>query len=234
MRSPRRRDLPRATRYSCPGGWDRPQRRKVRMPDDDDILSPVLGATSDPPRSEPRRDPLAGAARRREPELPDRSPTRSSTSPTRSTPRRRGHVVLTPSATQGTFYLNLNLVRSESPRVRRPSDAPEPARRPPPTASRSRTSRVEVWHTHAPGRYSGFASLGRRGRRAARDAVTDGAGTTFFDTIYPGWYTGRPPNPLEGRAGQADRSHDADVLSDGPFAARVPPGVVRRRTAIAR
>ena len=104
--------------------------------------------------------------------------------------------VLTPSATAGPFYLNLNLVRSDitegQPGLRtrlnlhvvRASDcSPLP------------NARVEVWHTHAPGRYSGFASRGTQGQTWLRGTqFTDGTGTAFFDTIYPGWYQGRTPH----------------------------------------
>ena len=104
--------------------------------------------------------------------------------------------VLTPSATQGPFYLNLNLVRVDitegQPGLRtrlnlhvvRASDCTPLS-----------TARVEVWHTHAPGRYSGFASRGTQGQTWLRGTqFTDATGTAFFDTIYPGWYQGRTPH----------------------------------------
>ncbi|TRW96709.1 intradiol ring-cleavage dioxygenase [Paracoccus sp. M683] len=59
-------------------------------------------------------------------------------------------------------------------------------------------ARVDIWHCDAQGNYSGFAGQGS-------DAVSDTAGQTFlrgtqmadaqglvaFQTIYPGWYSGR-------------------------------------------
>lgn len=50
----------------------------------------------------------------------------------------------------------------------------------------------DLWHTNAPGRYSGFASEGTAGLTWLRGIqVTDSRGIACFETVYPGWYTGR-------------------------------------------
>ena len=101
--------------------------------------------------------------------------------------------VLTPSQTQGPYYLNLNLVRSDITEglpgqatrlwvyVVRASDCA-------PLVNAS----VDVWHTDAIGRYSGIAQLGTAGLTFLRGIqFTDANGLAVFDTIYPGWYQGR-------------------------------------------
>ena len=52
---------------------------------------------------------------------------------------------------------------------------------------------VDLWHSDADtGRYSGYAALGTAGETWMRGLqVTDASGRACFDTIYPGWYTGR-------------------------------------------
>jgi protocatechuate 3,4-dioxygenase beta subunit len=101
--------------------------------------------------------------------------------------------VLTPSETQGPYYLNLNLIRSDITEgkpgiptrlflnVVRASDCT-----PIPNAA------CDVWHCDALGVYSGIPSLGTAGQTFLRGIqFTDASGMTYFDTIYPGWYPGR-------------------------------------------
>jgi len=100
---------------------------------------------------------------------------------------------IAPSLTQGPYYLNLNLMRSDITeglaglptrlhvQVVRSSDcAPIP------------NAVVDLWHNNAPGVYSGFANQGTQGQTFLRGVqTTDANGATYFDTIYPGWYPGR-------------------------------------------
>jgi protocatechuate 3,4-dioxygenase beta subunit len=100
---------------------------------------------------------------------------------------------MTPSNALGPYWLNLNLVRSNIteglPGVKtrifinvvRASDcAPVP------------NATVDVWHTNALGAYSGFAGQGTAGQTFLRGVqFTDANGSTYFDTIFPGWYPGR-------------------------------------------
>jgi protocatechuate 3,4-dioxygenase beta subunit len=100
---------------------------------------------------------------------------------------------LTPSETQGPYYLNLNLVRSDITEgypgyksriiihVVRASDC-----------SAVQNAAVDVWHANAAGVYSGYAQQGTQGLTFLRGVqYTDANGTAMFDTIYPGWYQGR-------------------------------------------
>jgi protocatechuate 3,4-dioxygenase beta subunit len=107
--------------------------------------------------------------------------------------RMQAVCVLTPSETQGPYYLDLNLNRIDITEgyaglptriflhVVRASDCT-----PVPNAI------VDLWHNNAPGTYSGFASQGTAGLTFLRGVqTTDANGTAYFDTIYPGWYPGR-------------------------------------------
>lgn len=105
---------------------------------------------------------------------------------------------LAPQATEGPFYLDPELVRADITEGRpgaplelvlqvvtadcRPVDG----------------ARVDVWHCDAQGNYSGFA---RQGSDEVLDTsaetflrgtqFTDADGIARFETIYPGWYSGR-------------------------------------------
>ena len=101
--------------------------------------------------------------------------------------------VLTPSETQGPYYLNLNLLRADiteglpgiptrlTLNVVRASDCTPIA-----------NAAVDVWHCDSQGKYSGIPALGTGGQTWLRGVqFTDANGQTYFDTIYPGWYPGR-------------------------------------------
>jgi protocatechuate 3,4-dioxygenase beta subunit len=152
--------------------------------------------------------------------------------------------VLTPEATEGPYYLDLDEVRSDitEGRVGAPLDlritvvdastcAPLPE------------AAVDVWHCDADGIYSGFvdASTGAngpppRGGGGSR-VVQAGDGTTFlrgtqvtdadgvagFATIYPGWYRGRAVHihtkvHVGGSVVHTGQLFFADDLSDAVFA----------------
>ena len=54
---------------------------------------------------------------------------------------------------------------------------------------------VNVWSANAAGKYSGLKREGTEGQMFLRGIQrTDAAGFVNFKTIYPGWYTGRPPH----------------------------------------
>ncbi|MCB9681608.1 MAG: hypothetical protein H6733_09075 [Alphaproteobacteria bacterium] len=54
---------------------------------------------------------------------------------------------------------------------------------------------VEVWHAAAGGLYSGYAAQGTSGQTYLRGAqVTAPSGVASFQTVYPGWYSGRTPH----------------------------------------
>jgi len=99
--------------------------------------------------------------------------------------------VLTPEATEGPFYLDLNKVRREITEGRDGAplaltisvvDAT--------TCTPIKDAAVDIWHCDALGLYSGFDQApGEQFLRGTQLTATDGRAT--FDTIYPGWYQGR-------------------------------------------
>jgi protocatechuate 3,4-dioxygenase beta subunit len=99
--------------------------------------------------------------------------------------------VLTPELTEGPFYQDLDLVRSNITEglpgtplllqltVENPSCAPIPG------------AIVDIWHTDATGTYSG-AKAGLPDATFMRGSqVADTDGLVVFETIHPGWYSGR-------------------------------------------
>ena len=79
--------------------------------------------------------------------------------------------VLMPELTEGPYYLDLDLVRSDLTE-NRPGVA------------------VDLWHCDAEGVYSGVE--GAEGGTFCRGVqLTDDDGTAAFRTLFPGWYTGR-------------------------------------------
>jgi protocatechuate 3,4-dioxygenase beta subunit len=99
--------------------------------------------------------------------------------------------VLTPEATEGPFYLDLNKVRRDI------TDGHEGAPLAltisvvdPSTCNPIKDAAVDIWHCDAGGVYSGFdAGRGAEFLRGTQLTAADGGAT--FDTIYPGWYPGR-------------------------------------------
>jgi len=100
---------------------------------------------------------------------------------------------LSPTATEGPYYLNLNLLRGDitegkpgfptslALRVVRAADCS-----PIPNAV------VDVWHADHLGVYSGIAQQGTTGLTYMRGVqVTNAGGIVRFQTIFPGWYPGR-------------------------------------------
>jgi protocatechuate 3,4-dioxygenase beta subunit len=98
--------------------------------------------------------------------------------------------VLTPEATEGPYYLDLEKVRRKITEGRRglplrlritvvDSDGCDPLA----------NAAVDVWHCDAGGTYSGVQGNGGTFLRGVQ--LTTGSGVAVFDTIYPGWYQGR-------------------------------------------
>lgn len=103
---------------------------------------------------------------------------------------------LTPTAIQGPFYFDPNLVRVDITEGKPglpvtlffqvlDSD----------TCAPIKDAEVDVWQNDGLGSYSGYASEGTAGQTFLRGIqTTAGDGICHFETIYPGWYPGRTPH----------------------------------------
>src|SRR3954451_12704836 len=97
--------------------------------------------------------------------------------------------VLAPEQTEGPYYIDNHLIRSDIRDGRK--GLPLSLRLQVVDASTCKPIRgatVEVWHCDAVGRYSGFNAPGKFLRGGLRSGST---GHVTFKTIYPGWYQGR-------------------------------------------
>jgi protocatechuate 3,4-dioxygenase beta subunit len=106
---------------------------------------------------------------------------------------------LTPQSIEGPFYLEPRLVRAQIAEGRpgvplrvdfRVIDGA--------TCKPTAGARVDIWHADAQGIYSGYEGQGDKenlstvGQKFLRGTqFADGKGAVSFETIYPGWYTGR-------------------------------------------
>ena len=106
---------------------------------------------------------------------------------------------LTPQSIEGPYYLDPGLVRRQIAQGRagvplrvdlRVIDGA--------TCQPRENARVDIWHADAQGIYSGYKEQGDKqdlstlGQKFLRGTqFTDGKGAVSFETIYPGWYTGR-------------------------------------------
>jgi protocatechuate 3,4-dioxygenase beta subunit len=101
--------------------------------------------------------------------------------------------VLTPEMTEGPFYLEGDKVRRDV-REGRPG-VPLTLRTTVLDVSSCtpiRRAAVDIWHCDAGGTYPGFAQEGTEGRTFLRGIQrTNAKGMATFETIYPGWYSGR-------------------------------------------
>ncbi len=98
--------------------------------------------------------------------------------------------VLMPELTEGPYYLDLDIVRSDITEDR--DGAPLDLRVHVVDASSCeplKDAAVDVWHCDAEGAYSGVE--GGEGTFLRGIQMTDANGLAEFGTIYPGWYMGR-------------------------------------------
>jgi protocatechuate 3,4-dioxygenase beta subunit len=158
----------------------------------------------------------AACARKSSPSGAGASPSTSATSSDGSAGGGQSpDCVLTPELTEGPYYIDLNDVRSDITEGRSGAamklaitvvDAT--------SCTPVKDAAVDIWHCDAGGEYSGFGSASGSaemppggppgggppgGRQATTNAerflrgtqVTEATGLCTFQTIYPGWYTGR-------------------------------------------
>ncbi len=116
---------------------------------------------------------------------PDRSPA------TDSGRTANPGCVLTPEGTEGPFYLDLDLMRSNiaegrpgRPLTLRVTVMDARSCQPIPNAA------VDIWQADANGVYSGGEAL-RDARFLRGIQLTDAEGVAAFDTVVPGWYDNR-------------------------------------------
>ncbi len=133
---------------------------------------------------------------------------------------------VTPRQTEGPFYFDPRLVRSDV-REGRPGLPLRlrlqvvGAKACAPIAG----ARVDIWHCDAAGAYSGYDSERSRGEAWLRGTqFADPDGIVAFATLYPGWYGGRAPHVHvkawlpEGRGEIASQLYFPDALSDSVYA----------------
>ena len=131
------------------------------------------------------------------------STTRTTSTGASGTTGSSAACVLTPEATEGPFYLDLEKVRSDitdgkdgTPLDLKITVVDATGCTP------IKDAAIDVWHCDAGGVYSGFGQAstgGPGGGQSATDdqtflrgtQVTDANGLGQFQTIYPGWYRGR-------------------------------------------
>ena len=150
--------------------------------------------------------------------------------------------VVRPEVTEGPYYVDVDLVRSDI-RTDATSGAAHAGTPLTLTFNVSEVSdngcvpfegvTVEIWHCNAEGAYSGvsdpgFDTTGENWLRGAQ--VTDSNGVATFTTIYPGWYSGRAVHihfkvsPAEDQVFTSQLFFD-DTLSQQVFARNEPYSV---------
>ena len=104
---------------------------------------------------------------------------------------------LYPAETEGPFYVNLDLVRTNITEGKQGLPLALAIRVMSSTSCKPLANvAVDIWHCDAGGVYSGYpGQLGgtdTTGQKFLRGTqLTDALGRAQFDTIYPGWYPGR-------------------------------------------
>ncbi|HMK11410.1 MAG TPA: intradiol ring-cleavage dioxygenase, partial [Acidimicrobiales bacterium] len=148
-------------------------------------------------------------------------------------------VVLAPEMTEGPYYLDLDLVRSD---IREDRDGAALALTlsviDVSTGSPVSGAAVDIWHCDANGLYSGFVSQSAGSNGGATDLTDDGtflrgtqisdsSGNVTFTTIYPGWYQGRTVHihvkaHVNGREIHTGQLFFDDSFTDGVFSSTSP------------
>jgi len=105
---------------------------------------------------------------------------------------------LTPEVTEGPYYLDPGLVRTDIREDRLGIPMKLLLQVVVADCQPVENARVDIWHCDAQGNYSGYSSQGSdtridtSGQTFLRGTqMTDSAGIATFQTIYPGWYASR-------------------------------------------
>src|SRR3954449_515343 len=133
--------------------------------------------------------------------------------------------VLAPEQTEGPYYINDHLVRSDITGGKK--GVPLSLRLQVLNATTCKPIKgatVEVWHADAGGNYSGFSTPGTYLRGGQR---SNSAGNVGFKTIYPGWYQGRTTHihvkvHVGGEVVHTGQLYFPDKLTSSVYAARTP------------
>jgi protocatechuate 3,4-dioxygenase beta subunit len=154
-------------------------------------------------------------------------------------------VVLAPEMTQGPYYLNLNMVRSDIAEDR--PGVPLALSLVVVNASGVPVSgaAVDIWHADANGLYSGFAAASAQangGSTGSDDGtfcrgtqLSDATGKVTFNTIYPGWYQGRTVHihvliHVSGKSVHTGQLFVDDTFTDGVYSSNTPYSTRGART----
>jgi protocatechuate 3,4-dioxygenase beta subunit len=197
--------------------------------------APTAAATA--PMAQPTRSVSATSAPTAAAAVATTAPTVAVTAAAAAVPA----CVVRPEVTEGPYYLDLNLLRSDV----RADSATGAVREGAPLMLTFNVSQVsdgactplegatvDIWHCDAAGAYSGV------GGAASQDwlrgsQMTDASGVATFTTVYPGWYPGRAVHihfkvhPSERTVFTSqlffDDAFTAQVYAQEPYAARGAP-----------
>lgn len=163
------------------------------------------------------------------------APSSSAAAETTPAAQPQGTCTLFPRTTEGPYYFDPKLVRSEIAEGRPglPLHLILKVIESGPCTPIA-NARVDIWHADARGVYSGYAGQGDRRTISARNEtylrgtqMTDADGTAIFRTVYPGWYPGRTPHVhvkvfLDTRTSVTGQIYFADALSARIYRERQP------------
>lgn len=125
---------------------------------------------------------------------------------------------LTPSQTEGPYYLDIDKVRRDI-REGRPGTPLVVALKVQAADCKPLAgAAVDIWHCDATGDYSGDGATFMRGTQ-----VTDADGNAEFLTVYPGWYRGRTVHihakvHIDSRSELTTQLYFDDAVSDAVYA----------------
>ena len=144
----------------------------------------------------------------------------ASTSTSTATTQTSADCVLSPEQTEGPYYIDNDLIRSDVTEDRdglplqlqlTVQDAT--------SCDPIENATVEIWHCDAEGEYSGVN--GASGNFLRGGQRTDARGVATFKTIYPGWYQGRTTHIHVKVHVDGNEVHTGQLYFDDAITARV-------------